>query len=225
MKRLSKEEKLAKEELTRTQVLNLTELEQVANYEKKISKKPALVLVILGIMCITIGLSYNSVLSTFIKSPQSSNPSSQNRENTDNTENTEHVSTMTCQYTTTSEGEGLSTTVDMTLIFNNGKLNNYTKVMNVTAMTGKEDLATRTSSQLLAAYQTFESIDVPGYKIISNAKPNGFETIVTINLKDLDRTKLNIYHDANVVTKAEFSLNDTKEMVEEKAKQLEYICK
>ena len=91
MKRLSKEEKLAKEELTRTQVLNLTELEQVANYEKKISKKPALVLAILGIMCITIGLSYNSVLSAFIKSPQSSNPSSQNRENTDNTENTEHV--------------------------------------------------------------------------------------------------------------------------------------
>ena len=132
---------------------------------------------------------------------------------------------MNCQYTTTSEGEGLSTTVDMTLIYNNGKLNNYTKVMNVTAMTGKEDLATRTSSQLLAAYQTFESIDVPGYKIISNAKTNGFETIVTINLKDLDRTKLNIYHDANVVTKAEFSLNDTKEMVEEKAKQLEYICK
>ena len=37
------------EELTRTQVLNLQELEHAAKYEKKTSKKPAAVLAILGV--------------------------------------------------------------------------------------------------------------------------------------------------------------------------------
>ena len=44
------------EELTRTQVLNLQELEKAAKYEKKTSKKPAAVLAILGVFSISLGL-------------------------------------------------------------------------------------------------------------------------------------------------------------------------
>lgn len=61
MRRMTKEERLAKEELTKTQVLNLSELERVANYEKRTSKKPAAILATLGVMCITLGLSYNNI--------------------------------------------------------------------------------------------------------------------------------------------------------------------
>ena len=49
------------EELTRTQVLNLQELEKAAKYEKKTSKKPAAVLAILGVFSISLGLCYPSL--------------------------------------------------------------------------------------------------------------------------------------------------------------------
>ena len=222
MRKMTKEERLAREELTKTQVLNLKELEQVASYEKKISKKPAIILAVLGIMCITIGASYNSVLNILTNSPNKENPSVAHKEIE---KNTEPVATVNCQYITAISSEGFDVVVDMTLIFNNGKLNNYTKVMNVTPTLGQEALAQTTIPPLLDAYKTFETLTIPGYRIVSNAKGTGFETIVSIDLKELDPTQLNIYHERNVVTKAEFALNDTKEMVETKAKELDYICK
>ena len=56
--RKSKEEL---EELTRTQVLNLQELEKAAKYEKRTSKKPAAVLAVIGVFSISLGLCYPSV--------------------------------------------------------------------------------------------------------------------------------------------------------------------
>ncbi len=223
MKRMTKEERLAKEELTRTQVLNLSELERVARYEKRVSKKPAIFLAVLGIMCITFGASYNS-LTAFIddaKNPQSATGIYQGREEEDYSK---PIETLSCQYTNLGSVEGMDTTVNMTLIFNNGKLNSYTKVMSVKPTLGKEAFAVPNISNLFAAYQGFEILTIPGYKILSTLKDNGFETVVSLELKELDTTQLNIYHQSNVVTKAEFSLNDSKEDVLKTAKDLDYFC-
>ena len=57
-RRKSKEEL---EELTRTQVLNLQELEKAAKFEKKTSRKPAYFLAILGVFSISLGLCYPSI--------------------------------------------------------------------------------------------------------------------------------------------------------------------
>lgn len=222
MKRMTKEEKLAKEELTKTQVLNLNELERIANYEKRTSKKPALILAVLGIMCITIGVSYSGVLSILDSTNNSPKNSVEHKEVDDTSK--QSIATMSCKYTNFGGEDGTDTTVDMTLIFNNGKLSNYTKVMSLMPTSGKEGDPALTISQLLIAYQSFETLNIPGYKISSNAKGNGFETIVSLELKSLDPTQLNIYHQGNVVTKVEFALDDTKEMVFEKAKDLGYIC-
>ncbi len=223
MKKMTKEEKLAKEELTKTQVLNLNELERIAKYEKKTSKKPAMILAILGIMCITIGASYNGVLNALNGTTENSNNSVAHKE-LDNDKTTQPISTLSCKYTNFGSAEGMDTTVDMTLIFNNGKLSNYTKVMNLMPTSGKESEAAGAISQLLTGYRSFENLTIPGYKISSNTKGNGFETIVSLELKTLDPTQLNIYHQSNVVTKAEFAFNDNKETVLQKANELGYIC-
>ena len=49
-------EQMSKEELTRTQVLNLSDFEQVTKYEKSTSKRPAIFLAILGLFCIISGI-------------------------------------------------------------------------------------------------------------------------------------------------------------------------
>ena len=47
---------MTQEELQRTQVLNLQEVEKVAKIEKSTSKKPALFFALLGILSITLGM-------------------------------------------------------------------------------------------------------------------------------------------------------------------------
>lgn len=219
MKRLTKEERLAKEELTKTQVLNLSELEKVANYEKTTSKKPAIFLAVLGIICITMGTTYNGVTAAL-----SGGATDIKHKEIDTTSNVKPVSTINCQYNALNGQEGYDTYVNMTLIFNNSKLKSYTKVMNVSPSMGKEEQAGPTVTNLYNNYKNFETLTIPGYDIVSRQKDNGFETIVAIRLEELDRSLLNIYHDSNVVTKVEFTAEDTKETVMKKAKTLQYIC-
>ncbi len=225
MRRMTKEEKLAREELTKTQVLNLSELERVANYEKRTSKKPAAICAILGIMCITLGLSYNNIVSIFTGTPVNEKENSAAHREIEKEETTiSPVSTMNCQYTSYGT-DGYDTVVNMTLIFNNGALKSYTKVMDVTPTVGQETLATGTISNLKAAYhQTFDHLSIPGHQVVTNDKGTGFETIVAIDLTTLDSTQLNMYHALNVVTKVEFALDDTKDAVLTKAQPLGYIC-
>lgn len=225
MRRMTKEERLAKEELTKTQVLNLSELERVANYEKRTSKKPAAILATIGVICITLGLSYNNIVSIFTGTPVNNNENTvAHRENEAETSTPEPVGTLNCQYTNLAGYGGQDTNVTMTLIFNNGKLKSYTKIMSLTPTPGQEAVAATTIPQLLTNYQAFETVTVPGYQIISNAKGTGFETIVSIDLASLDSTKLISHHHNNVVTKVEFALDDTKETVMTKADALGYVC-
>ena len=63
-------QQLTKEELTKTQVLNLTTLENVAKYEKKVSKKPALILAVIGMLCIFSGFTYMGIENAMNKSPE-----------------------------------------------------------------------------------------------------------------------------------------------------------
>ena len=222
MRKMTKEERIAREELTKTQVLNLNELEKVANYEKRTSKKPAKILAILGVMCITLGLSYNNIAAIFSTS-LTKEKDVYHKEVEEN--DVSPVSTINCRYTNFASSEGYDMTVDMTLIFNNNTLKSYTKVMNVNPTAGQEALASTSVPHLKAAYhQTFDHLQIPGYQIVTNDKGSGFETIVSIDLATLDSTMLNAYHALNVVTKVEFALDDTKEAVITKGKSLGYTC-
>ena len=53
---------ISREELTRTQVLHLQELERVANYERKTSKRPAALFAFAGFLAITMGLLYPNIM-------------------------------------------------------------------------------------------------------------------------------------------------------------------
>ena len=61
-------QEMTREELTRTQVLNLSDFEKVAEFEKSTSKRPAIFLAILGIFCIMSGFAYNPILNIVIDS-------------------------------------------------------------------------------------------------------------------------------------------------------------
>ena len=53
---------ISREELTRTQVLNLQELERVAKFEKQTSKRPAVLFALAGVVAITMGIFYPNIM-------------------------------------------------------------------------------------------------------------------------------------------------------------------
>ena len=59
----TQKEFMSQEELQRTQVLNLKDVQETVKYEKLHSKKPAIIVAIIGIVCLSIGSSFAFIQS------------------------------------------------------------------------------------------------------------------------------------------------------------------
>ena len=130
-------QEMTREELTRTQVLNLSDFEKVAEFEKSTSKRPAIFLAILGIFCIMSGFAYNPILNIVIDSITPEAPQVSKRiKDMDMTRMLS--STISCHYTNLNTPNGLDINSDMTLTFYDNKLNSYTKTTTYVASLGKE---------------------------------------------------------------------------------------
>jgi hypothetical protein len=62
IKKQQSSSEISREELTRTQVLNLQELERIAKFERQTSKRPAVLFAIAGILAITMGVFYPNIM-------------------------------------------------------------------------------------------------------------------------------------------------------------------
>ena len=60
-------QQMTEEELQRTQVLNFDDFKQVARYEKISSKKPAIIVALIGVLALIFGGSYSVVQSQMAK--------------------------------------------------------------------------------------------------------------------------------------------------------------
>lgn len=214
-------QQLSKEELTRTQVLNLSVLEKVARYEKKTSKKPAIILAVIGAFLILSGFTSMAVIN-FMNSEPIKESSTVYRKETPVEEKEEKV--ITCIYKQLAHTDGTDSFVIMNLYLKNNALTKYEKTMTVTPTVGYESVGLPTIQHLLPAYQTFEELEIPGYIIKSLPEANGFKTSVAIDLTILDVNLLNVYHHSNVSTKVEFALGATEEEILATAQVLGYTC-
>ena len=134
-RRKSKEEL---EELTRTQVLNLKELEKAAKYEKKTSKKPAAVLAILGVFSISLGLCYPGITNMLSSRDVEEVPTvSEQRQEEDTTASTDasvvtNANVLACTVSQTNPTDATLVTTTYNFQFQDtGLLSNYQKVMNI----------------------------------------------------------------------------------------------
>ena len=112
------------EELQRTQVLNLKDVEETVKYEKSISKKPAMIIAIIGAIFLTLG-STLQIAKTMKKSVE---PKAEKREISKEKE----IQTVTpvileCQNIQMNNPDGTNITFTIDYTFNNYKLTNFTK--------------------------------------------------------------------------------------------------
>lgn len=223
-KQSSNNQQMSREELTRTQVLNLSDFERVAKYEKSVSKKPAIFLFVLGMFCIIAGLSYNSIMAFVIDkiTPPAPQVSKRITENKDLIETKND--TVTCHYTSIDANAGTELILDLNLIFYNNILDTCVKNMSFVTSLGKETTGQPVVDYYYPIFKSFEEMTIPGYISKTNLINNGFETKTTMDLKTVNVESLTDQHKAYPATTVDFIYGEDKETATQRAISYGYTC-
>ena len=173
------------EELQRTQVLNLKDVEETVKYEKSISKKPAMIIAIIGAIFLTLG-STLQIAKTMKKSVE---PKAEKREISKEKEiQTVAPVILECQNIQLNNPDGTNITFTIDYTFNNYKLTNFTKKYSIAAIEGNQ-VGLQTIQQYIVGYRDFMN-PVNGYTI--SVTPNGTQTVLTAvvsaDLEKIDMT-------------------------------------
>ena len=189
---------LTKEELQQTQVLNFQEVQKTIRFEKITSKKPAILIAILGVISLLVGGSFQ--IATSLKTK----PDIQKRE----VKKVIEVKNLNCVKTTLNNPDNTDTVYNITYKFENDKLVGYTKEYSVNAVTGKED-GKKSIEKYINEYKSLLN-DSEGYTIDITSTENTTVTVtVVVDLKRLDLTKLNAIQNTKEFTKVEYNRNTT----------------
>ena len=120
---------LTKEQLQQTQVLNFQEVQKTIHFEKVTSKKPAILIAVIGLISILFGGSLQIATSLNAK-PQNV----QKREVKQNV----IEKNLSCIKTTLDNPDGTNTIYSITYKFEDDRWVGFTKLYNISATAGKE---------------------------------------------------------------------------------------
>lgn len=224
------QKKMAAEELVRTQVLNLDEVRKVARYEKKTSKKPALICGILGACMIMIGAGTQGIIA--MSNRNIANNSKQNdvveRKDIDIKNETQSLipSTLSCGLSSQGNANGTNNEFYMVFHFLDNKLKSESKAFLLDRIAGNE-LGDASMRNLYVAYQTFESslVNINGYQIKTAPRGDfGFEVDTEIDLTKLNLNELPSNVQLNAQIKVDFPLNTDYEKVKSTAEISGFTC-
>lgn len=173
------------EELQRTQVLNLKDVEETVRFEKSISKKPAMIIAIIGAIFLTLG-STLQIAKTMKKSVE---PKVEKREISKEKEiQTVAPVILECQNVQMNNPEGTNATFTIDYTFSNYKLTSFTKKYVLEVIEGNQ-IGPQTIQQYIVGYRDFMN-PVNGYSI--SVTPNETQTVLTAvvsaDLEKIDMT-------------------------------------
>lgn len=222
------------EELTRTQVLNLQELERAAKYEKRTSKKPAAVLAILGVFSISLGLCYPSVNNMLNSRNTDDKPvvSEQRQEEVEtDTATTADPLALTC---TLSQTNPIDTTLSNTTynfkFLETGTLGYYEKVMDISVSTP----VTQTPASIVSLDTSLANLvqtPITGYLLEktprASTSPNvvdGYTAKLAVDFTQFNPATLTTLHTTNAFANVEFNSQDTKDTISTRLISGGYTC-
>ena len=207
---------LTAEELQKTQILNLSELQKTIRFEKITSKKPALIIAIIGVALLAFGTTFQIV------SVLSSNNNKVEKREIEKTP-TKIETTLSCVKTTLKNPDGTDTTYKIDYYFENGKLESeireykYTKTEN--SPNGEETIKNN-----LNTYKQLQA-NTSGYQV-NTASNNSTElTIITqIDYKALDLTVIPEKNNENSITRVDYNRNTKVEKIKEEMLNKGFTC-
>ena len=227
--RKSKEEL---EELTRTQVLNLQELEKAAKYEKRTSKKPAAVLAVIGVFSISLGLCYPSVNNMLsCRSVEDKPVVSEKRQEDVDAASTVNPLSLSCTLSQTNPTD--VTLVNTTYNFqflDTGTLKYYEKVMDISVSTP----VAQTPASIITLDSSLANLvqtPITGYLLEktprASTSPNvvdGYTAKLAVDFTQFNPTTLTTLHTTNNFANVEFNSQDTKDTISARLIGGGYTC-
>ncbi len=209
---------LTQEELQKTQVLNLKEVEETARFEKLTSKKPAIIVAIIGALLLTFGTTFQ-----ITQSMSNANKKVEKREEPVVEEPT--VSALVCEYMANHPENGTSEMYITTFTFDDQGLTKETKVDTISATVGSE-LGMSTVKGLEEGYQKFLN-QVEGYQI--SALPNETYTQIVTTV-EADLTKIDFLTFPEIqktyyVTNVDYPLGTSKETISLEMQSVGFKCR
>lgn len=211
-------QQMSEEELQRTQVLNFDTFKQVARYEKISSKKPAIIVALLGVLAIVIGGAYPIVQSQMAKSNEKNKSTVQARKR----EVKPIASELTCTQTTPSVGNGLDQTITIKYNFIDNKLTSFTKELNLglTAGTTTGQVALQ---DFINALQPF-LVQKDGYSVTAKKIENGVVTTTSVDYKTVDINSLPEINQQNGYFNVMYLADTNMEAIKQDMTNYNYIC-
>lgn len=176
------------EELQKTQVLNLQDVEKVVHFEKVTSKKPAIILAILGILLVTCGATFQ-IIENLKSNNKSENSTVQKRQVTDKDKNklVNKKDRLTCTKTTQNNADGTDTTYNVVYNFKDEQLINFEKHFKVVPSPGNAAGLEGVKGYTIG-YQPYMINSINGYNIIIATLPDNSQITcdVLVDLETID---------------------------------------
>lgn len=219
----SKVHQVTPEELQKTLVLNLADFEETARIEKMTSKKPALVVALLGVFSIALGFSFPLVQS-FTARDKTEETIVENREEYESEEEPilSNEDIVTCTFDKKlDDGSHVVSIADIT--FRNGVIVAFTRATTVNPIPGNGF-----GPSTVKLYNTMVQpllVDMEGYKVtIQPTQESGTLITTTVDYDKLDFTMFPQKNQTHFTTSVDYASSTPKEQVLPDMETRGYIC-
>lgn len=203
------------EELQKTLVLNLNDLEKTVIIEKKYSKKPVITIAIIGAIFLLFGSTFQVIN---IMQEKENEKLIEKRKEPETNER--HIS---CTKTVLNNPTNTDDIYSFTYYFKNNKLISETKVLSVIPTPGKEITDEKIYKYKEEIKQKMKSST--GYNVYLTENESGFITTVEIDYERLDVTKLNPNQKNSILTEVDYKINTSEKEIKKDMKKQEFNCK
>lgn len=206
---------LTPEELQQTQVINLKDLEEVVRIEKRTSKKPAIILGIIGIALLIGGSSFQ--IATSLKEKREAERKIEQRK-----EPTDIKTHLNCSQTKLNNSNGTDIIYSFSYDFVNDKLTKEVKILSAVPTPG-----TSNGKDVIKKYK--ESLkkyvnSTEGYTVSIDDSDDGFIMTTTIDYKKLDKSKLNSNQKEEMATRVNYEKDTYKNTILEDMNKDKFVC-
>ena len=207
---------LTAEELQKTQVLNFKELQSTIKFEKLTSKKPAIIIAVIGIFLLLFGTTFQIATSLNDKNKRV-------EKRVVEKEPAIVETSLSCVKTTLNNPDSTDTTYNIDFYFENDKLTSEIREYKYTT-TANNPTGEATIKSNLDKYQKLSS-STKGYQVSTNSKnAQELTVIVQVDYKNLDLTVIPENNQQNNLTKVEYQKNINSNKVKNKMINEGFTC-
>lgn len=200
-------------------VLNLNEVEEVALYENKTNKRPAIMLLIAGVFSIVMGIVYPIIMDKLEEEPVVTDSSSSSTSTTDVSS-----SVLSCSYSNKNDADGTNSKESIKFNFtSDDTLTNYSKSLYMVPIDGNQN-GLVTVQSIYDNLILLQSNNIDGYLLTSSLTDGVLQSSLSVNLELLDYSLLTDNYFTNNYTKVSFNKNNTYEQVKKLVTDSGYTC-